>query len=601
MGSLKSLIGISLAVISIECNFLKKRQALAGFYRLLFLSGAVMNKSVLPLGLDSVSLAKPSKKNLFIEQDKLNREGFAEHLSQSQRKLSSEQLNTKPRLNRMEKAESAKPSRTAERLEKAIQDKPNTPNESRLKDKKSERSDSQSVIASEKSVSKAGVSDSTSAQKNELTTDSSEHLETTHASEVNSSDTNNSENPSLEKISSEMILEETKGQELTAPDLLAFGVTPEINQILQSDADDVDISPLSELALNSQEEGDSLGGLFLSETIGNEIETLGDGMSSAVTDSQVFESRVLSESHLAVPPGEARGITALVDGMNLDVIESVDRSLTAANPTLLGTLGVITDAEVASVVESPLSMINSVKLPQTSISTNPLNNLDANGIMLPAESISLGEEEGENSVMDFTDLPIEGKSEEKPNKADLFKTLLAQSSPEKTSVITEKAAVSVSPSLQAPQAQQLLIANRLFVPQAQIGMHVAHPQWGHAVGEKIMWMANQQLSSADIRLDPPELGSLQVKVNVQQDQANITFISPHPQVRELLDQQVARLREMFAEQGLNLGSVDVSDRREQESRDSNEDSKTKGRFVGEESEEVQVTGISSLYLVDQFV
>jgi flagellar hook-length control protein FliK len=132
-------------------------------------------------------------------------------------------------------------------------------------------------------------------------------------------------------------------------------------------------------------------------------------------------------------------------------------------------------------------------------------------------------------------------------------------------------------------------------------MNAANPNWGNAVGEKILWMANQQLSSADIRLDPPELGSLQVKVTVQQDQANITFISPHPQVRELLDQQVTRLREMFAEQGLNLGQVDIADKREQQSDQSDEESKTKSRFVSEESEETQVASISSLYLVDQFV
>jgi flagellar hook-length control protein FliK len=79
------------------------------------------------------------------------------------------------------------------------------------------------------------------------------------------------------------------------------------------------------------------------------------------------------------------------------------------------------------------------------------------------------------------------------------------------------------------------------------------------VGDKVLWLAAQNVSSAEIRLDPPELGPMQVKVSVNQEQVNVTFTSPHAGVREALDQQLNRLREMFSEQGLNL-NVDVSDR-----------------------------------------
>jgi len=38
-------------------------------------------------------------------------------------------------------------------------------------------------------------------------------------------------------------------------------------------------------------------------------------------------------------------------------------------------------------------------------------------------------------------------------------------------------------------------------------------QWGSAVAEKVMWLSSHGLQEAEIQLDPPELGPLQVKVN----------------------------------------------------------------------------------------
>jgi flagellar hook-length control protein FliK len=230
-----------------------------------------------------------------------------------------------------------------------------------------------------------------------------------------------------------------------------------------------------------------------------------------------------------------------------------------------------------------------------------------NGKDLPLEWVSSSSEE--NSGIDLGVL-IESsgeiKADEKSVKNDLFRSLLSQAQNDKALEFEKPAALSTSANVTSANITSVSTAataspHRLFVPQTQLGMNVAHPHWGNAVGEKILWMANQQLSSADIRLDPPELGSLQVRVTVQQDQANISFITPHPQVRELLDQQVNRLREMFAEQGLQLGQVDIADRHQQESRQSQDESQAKGRFVSDESEDAQVMSVSSLYLVDQFV
>src|SRR5690606_8466661 len=91
-----------------------------------------------------------------------------------------------------------------------------------------------------------------------------------------------------------------------------------------------------------------------------------------------------------------------------------------------------------------------------------------------------------------------------------------------------------------------------------VAPQLGQPQWSQAVGERVLWLAAQNISTAELRLDPPELGPMQVRVTVHQDQVQVNFTSPHAGVREALDQGAARLREMFNEQGLNL-HLDVSD------------------------------------------
>jgi len=75
----------------------------------------------------------------------------------------------------------------------------------------------------------------------------------------------------------------------------------------------------------------------------------------------------------------------------------------------------------------------------------------------------------------------------------------------------------------------------------------------------VMVMSSQNLKSAEIQLDPAELGRLEVRISVNQEQSQVTFASPHAGVREALDSQMHRLRELFAQQGMNQLDVNVSD------------------------------------------
>ncbi|MBS7663058.1 flagellar hook-length control protein FliK [Pseudomonas lalucatii] len=83
--------------------------------------------------------------------------------------------------------------------------------------------------------------------------------------------------------------------------------------------------------------------------------------------------------------------------------------------------------------------------------------------------------------------------------------------------------------------------------------------WSEAVVDRVMWLSSQNLKSAEIQLDPAELGRLEVRINMSQEQTQVTFASPNAGVREALEGQMHRLRELFSQQGMNLLDVNVSD------------------------------------------
>ncbi|KAF1067513.1 MAG: Flagellar hook-length control protein [Pseudomonas citronellolis] len=93
------------------------------------------------------------------------------------------------------------------------------------------------------------------------------------------------------------------------------------------------------------------------------------------------------------------------------------------------------------------------------------------------------------------------------------------------------------------------------------GQAVAVPQngWTEAVVDRVMWMSSQNLKSADIQMEPADLGKLEVRINMTPDQTQVTFASQNANVREALDSQQHRLREMLNQQGMNQVNVNVSD------------------------------------------
>jgi flagellar hook-length control protein FliK len=83
------------------------------------------------------------------------------------------------------------------------------------------------------------------------------------------------------------------------------------------------------------------------------------------------------------------------------------------------------------------------------------------------------------------------------------------------------------------------------------------PGWQEGLGDRIIWMAEKSLQSAEIRLNPAHLGPLEIRIQMDQDQATIHFATHHATVREAIEAAVPKLREMLGTHEISLADVNV--------------------------------------------
>lgn len=82
--------------------------------------------------------------------------------------------------------------------------------------------------------------------------------------------------------------------------------------------------------------------------------------------------------------------------------------------------------------------------------------------------------------------------------------------------------------------------------------------WDQALSQKVVWMVGAGEQSATLNLNPPDLGPLQVVINVNNDKADTTFISQNVEVRKALEEGMSSLRDMMQQAGVELGQANVS-------------------------------------------
>ncbi len=94
--------------------------------------------------------------------------------------------------------------------------------------------------------------------------------------------------------------------------------------------------------------------------------------------------------------------------------------------------------------------------------------------------------------------------------------------------------------------------------QAAIEARVGTPDWNTELGQKIVWMIGDKQQVAEMHVNPPELGPLDIKLTIDGAQTTAVFTSPHSEVREAVESALPRLREVLADSGIMLGNASVT-------------------------------------------
>lgn len=362
----------------------------------------------------------------------------------------------------------------------------------------------------------------------------------------------------------EAVQSDAKGTETNSSGTIDRGVSGEAG--LSEDASDEALLAEDSLSKELLAEPNQLLHLGASAQIGSTAESLGNGVglsdSLALTNNSQAQALLLGSVNLANLPGQSAQsvITEYAASATNGALTTLSQTVSAINSDTLFKTGNLS----SDLLSGQFSQLfkNSLNVDGSAINTKLLAGL---------------------TITPIAEAPLNSSSLE---------------------VGATNALVSSLSQLNAVADVRLNTAN---ISQLATYSAVGTASWGNEVAEKVMWMASQGLSEAEIQLDPPELGPLQARVVVNQDQAQVVFNSHSAQVREALDQQAARLREMFAGEGLNLVDVDVSDQSFNGQQETQGDSAHKtttdiNELLEVDEQEIGNQPISvSQFLVDQFV
>jgi hypothetical protein len=107
----------------------------------------------------------------------------------------------------------------------------------------------------------------------------------------------------------------------------------------------------------------------------------------------------------------------------------------------------------------------------------------------------------------------------------------------------------------APQISTTPVNANTAIPM-QTGF--GSPGWSQELGDKVVWMSTSQGHSSQLVLNPPSLGTVEVRLQVHGSEAGAQFYSANADVRNAIEAAMPKLREMLADAGIALGEAMVS-------------------------------------------
>jgi flagellar hook-length control protein FliK len=121
----------------------------------------------------------------------------------------------------------------------------------------------------------------------------------------------------------------------------------------------------------------------------------------------------------------------------------------------------------------------------------------------------------------------------------------------------------------APQALYSLSLDPIAIPSSKtedvisIESAVGSQEWTEELSHTAHLLVKNNEQLAEIRLNPADMGPIEIQIEMTQDEATISFAADHAETRNALELALPRLKEMLADSGVSLTDTFVgSDRRQ---------------------------------------
>ncbi|WP_145513202.1 flagellar hook-length control protein FliK [Yersinia massiliensis] len=143
-----------------------------------------------------------------------------------------------------------------------------------------------------------------------------------------------------------------------------------------------------------------------------------------------------------------------------------------------------------------------------------------------------------------------------PLAAQVDTAVTATSALEKT-FVSASATAAVLPPVSSP----VIATPTSTLVNAPVSGHLSaqlgSQEWQQSLGQQVVMFSRNGQQSAELRLNPQELGALQISLKMEDNQAQLHFASAHSQVRAALEAAMPSLRSALAESGIQLGQSSV--------------------------------------------
>lgn len=257
----------------------------------------------------------------------------------------------------------------------------------------------------------------------------------------------------------------------------------------------------------------------------------------ATMQTRLTANETPSSEILVRPPAEASVLNQL----------GMQSAIQQAGP-IAGSIGNMSKAESNIVFNKDLSKLSSPAENLIAQSENPKGNDLSIDSMGNAKELSTLQ-----SIVDKDNFSKELESKLTQERQADFANAKSIASKESSTTPDKFASINNAAAITAP----LEIINATPISD-HIGPRVGSRGWDQAIGQKIVWMVAGGEQSAQLTLNPPDLGPVQVVLSISDNFVDASFVSSHLDVREAIEAAAPKLREMMDSAGISLSGFSVS-------------------------------------------